>query len=73
MCLFTFVFVCNFNQALDLKEEVVTMLEELLHKQSMHGENTLKIESHTKVLALIRKDSRYESVIPYNFCLEFCW
>jgi len=49
--------VYNFNQAHDLKKaEVEAMLEELVRKQSMYEKNTLEIEFHIKVLALIRNE-----------------
>ena len=58
---FTFILVCNFNQALDLKEgEAEAILEELVCKQNMHGENTFLIEFHIRVLDLILNNSRNE-------------
>ncbi|KAK8470094.1 hypothetical protein PHAVU_004G063400 [Phaseolus vulgaris] len=51
-----------FRKALDLKEgEAEAMLEELVCKQSMHGQNTLLVEFHIKVLELILNNSGNES------------
>ncbi|KAL9325495.1 hypothetical protein ACSQ67_006140 [Phaseolus vulgaris] len=50
------------KQALDLKEgEAEAILEELVCKQNMHGENTFLIEFHIRVLDLILNNSRNES------------
>jgi len=49
--------VCNFNQALDLKEgEPEAMLKELVSK----GHNSLLIEFHSRLLALILSESGKE-------------
>ncbi|KAK8470092.1 hypothetical protein PHAVU_004G063200 [Phaseolus vulgaris] len=51
-----------FGKALDLKEgEAEAILEELVCKQNMHGENTFLIEFHIRVLDLILNNSRNES------------
>jgi len=49
--------VCNFNQVLDLKEgEAEVILKELVSK----GHNSLLIEFHSRLLALILSESGKE-------------
>ncbi|KAK7364822.1 hypothetical protein VNO80_13565 [Phaseolus coccineus] len=51
-----------FGKALDIKEgEAEAMLEELVCKQNMHGQNSLVNEFHFRVLALILNNSGNES------------
>jgi len=58
---FTFISVCNFYKVLDRKEgEAKVVLEEIVRKQNMHGEITLVIEFHIRVLALILSNSENE-------------
>ncbi|XP_068463275.1 uncharacterized protein [Phaseolus vulgaris] len=55
-----------FGKALDLKEgEAEAILEELVCKQNMHGENTFLIEFHIRVLDLILNNSRNEKLRSY--------
>jgi len=53
--------VCNFNQALDLKEEEAkAIFEELISEESMDEHNSSLIQFHIKLLALILSDSEKE-------------
>ncbi|WVZ14111.1 hypothetical protein V8G54_011677, partial [Vigna mungo] len=64
-CFFIVIPVCNFNQALDLKEgEAKAIFEELISRGSMDEHNSL-IQFHFRLLALILGDSKKEKLRSY--------